>query len=832
LVFKLTGKKSGKIAVTKLIKAIVKRKITAGHMTNLFEKLLFSFLFSLIANLSAFLPLQAQFKPSDNMNPMEHGPFVTTTIAHDPLTMSSIFVNKGIAVKVGAEAQAVMTFDTDLLRVASAWTGGFLHWYLGRDGLEDWPSPDGITHFETGKTPGWSLDGDFDDPRTWPYGPIPKEQGRYNGLYINGENILFSYTIGDSDVLELPGFEQVDGHPVFTRTFNLSPTEETMSLRVLQVPENAEIEMVSISDSKVYITLTVGNNTRCVGLQGVFDAKPAWRIENRHLILDLPGLTQAARFKLAIGPILSGLELNYMASYLDRATSLSDLSELKNPGPDQWETVQTQAVMGDEEGPFTVDELTLPAENPWKSFIRLMDVDFFSDGRAVVVSLSGDVWLVDGIEEELGTLLWHRFATGLFQPSGVKVVNDQIYVTGRDQITRLNDLNDDGFADHYENFNNELMASTNFHAFTLNLETDAQGNFYFAKSTPWPPYLRGEGPSNDAEITPHHGVLFKLSPDGEQLDIIARGLRNPNGMDISPEGEMIYADNEGNWVPTSKVHRIKQEGFHGFIPSAHQQDIPDTFEPPIIWTPHYMDNSPAKPMFIKSDKWPEELQDDLLLASYGRGSLSLILMEEVDGVWQGAHLNLPLMFKSGLERGRFKNDGHLYITGMTSWQSIGEDWGSFHRVRYTGKPLNVPVSVQTKAGGIELRFSQKMDPQGATNSENYRLQKWTYPWTSQYGTRGKQFSIDNPGKTEPDPVQIEAIRLSDDGKSVFIEIPFLKPGVVNTSIGTLEALPDMIDASLGLVMSISYQISTTSGEEFSHLIHKTIHRVPTEGFER
>lgn len=130
------------------------------------------------------IPVRAQFQPSDNMNPMDHGPFVTSTIAHDPLTTNSIFVNKGIAVKVGTDSDAVITFDTDLLRVASAWTGGFLHWYLGRDGLEDWPSPDGITHFETSKTPGWSLDGDFDDPRTWPYGPIPKNKGNIKGFIL------------------------------------------------------------------------------------------------------------------------------------------------------------------------------------------------------------------------------------------------------------------------------------------------------------------------------------------------------------------------------------------------------------------------------------------------------------------------------------------------------------------------------------------------------------------------------------------------------------------------------------------------------------------------
>ena len=804
--------------------------ISIGYRTNLFKRLLLVLAFTMAANCSLTTTALAQFQPSNNMNPMDHGPFVTTTIAYDPVTTNSIFVNKGIAVKVGEAAQAVMTFDTDLLRVASAWTGGFLNWYPERDGLEDWPTPGGFTHFETSKTPGWSLDGEFEDPRTWPYGPIPKEQGHYKGLHVHGSKVLFSYTIGDIEILETPGFEEVESHSVFTRTFELTPTEETLSLRVLQAPDEATLDNQNISASKEYVKIQVGGHTRIVGLQGA-PADAEWRIQNRHLILDFPELSQPVQLKLTIGPIVSGDESSYLETYLKQVEDISDLSELKEPGPDQWETLETESVLGNEDGPFKVDELTLPIPNPWNSFIRLTDVDFFSDGRAVVTSLSGDVWLVDGITEKPETLQWHRYATGLFQPLGVKVVDGQVYVTGRDQITRLHDMNDDGYADYYESFNNELMASTNFHAFTMNLETDSDGNFYFAKSTPWPPYVRGEGMPKEAEITPHHGVLFKLSPDGERLEMIARGLRNPNGLSVGPDGEMIYADNEGNWVPTSKVHRIIKDDFHGFIPSAHQPEKPESFVPPIIWAPHYVDNSPAKPMFITSEQWPEELQDDLLLASYGRANLSLILKEEVDGVWQGAHLPLPYMFKSGLERGRFHEDGHLYVTGMTSWQSIGQDWGSFHRVRFTGEPLNLPVAINTKAGGIELRFNQKLTPEAASNPENYKLQKWTYPWTRQYGTRGKLYSVDNPGETTPDPVKVESIRLSEDGKAVFLEIPALKPGEVQTSLGIIEELPEMIEASLGLVISINYQISTEDGTDLNHMIHKTIHRVPTEGFE-
>ena len=111
------------------------------------------------------------------------------------------------------------------------------------------------------------------------------------------------------------------------------------------------------------------------------------------------------------------------------------------------------------------------------------------------------------------------------------------------------------------------------------------------------------------------------------------------------------------------------------------------------------------------------------------------------------------------------------------------------------------------------------------------MKKWTYPWTRQYGTRGKLYSVDKPRETKPDQVQVKFIRLSNDGKSVFLEIPDLKPGIAPTTIVTIEELPEMIEASLVLVVSINYQISTSDGMELNHFIHKTIRRVPTEVFE-
>ena len=770
-------------------------------------------------------PCQGQ-KPSSPMNAMDHGPFVTGTISSDPYSTRSIFVNKGIAVRLGEKRDAVMVFDTDLLRVARAWTGGFLKWYPARDGLQEFPSPDGFTHFSTSQRPGWSRDGNFADPRPWRYGPINSSIGSFKGLYLHGDRVVFSYQIGNSEVLESPGYERVQGRAIFTRSFQLSPTTDSLSLQLAEVPDGSatSLDQVSLTATEGYVSIQSGDLARLVAYKGLpFGSK--WEVRDRHLILDLPALGQPVSFQLALGPVLSLGEVAYMTEFLQSNRQLPDISQLQNPAPALWGALETQVIPGQETGPFVSDELSLPSDNPWNSFLRFSAVDFLSDGRAVLSSLSGEVWLVDGLEGNSETLLWKRFATGLYQPMGVKVVDDQIYVTGRDQITILHDRNNDGEADFYENFNNQIMASANFHAFTLNLDTDSKGNFYFAKATPWPPVSWQGGVK--AEITPHHGVLFRMPPDGSRLDIIASGLRNPNGLSIGPKDEILYSDNEGNWVPTSKVHRIVEGGFHGFMHSAHQTPSPTDFVKPLLWLPHFVDNSPSAPIFIESSSWPAELQGQVLLTSYGRGSLSLILKEEVDKVWQGAHVSLPLSFRSGLIHGRFHRDGHLYLAGLTSWQSVGHggDWGSFHRVRYTGKALHLPIAVNTRLGGLELHFAEALDSVVATDPHNYAISQWTYPWTSQYGTRGKIYSVEYPGKTGADSVEIQSIHLSEDQKSVFLEIPELNQDLAQKTLGILPGLPNMIETSMGLVMAIDYKLRTADGAELKQLIHKTIHRV-------
>src|SRR5262249_1483870 len=138
---------------------------------------------------------------------------------------------------------------------------------------------------------------------------------------------------------------------------------------------------------------------------------------------------------------------------------------LREEGPESWLTpgsgrwqpgLETVGQVAPDSGPFAIDTLTAPYDNPWNALMFLSGVDFTSDGAAYVCSIHGDVWKVTGIDESLKKLRWQRFATGLFQPLGLKVVNDRVHVLGRDQITVLHDENGDGEADFYQNFNSSI----------------------------------------------------------------------------------------------------------------------------------------------------------------------------------------------------------------------------------------------------------------------------------------------------------------------------------------------------------------------------------------
>ena len=415
--------------------------------------------------------------------------------------------------------------------------------------------------------------------------------------------------------------------------------------------------------------------------------------------------------------------------------------------------------------PFAVDKVDWPEENPWDSWIRFGGFDFFADGnRAALSTWNGDVWTVSGLNDTLDKLVWQRIATGLNQPLGLKIVDEDIYVAGRDQITRLVDLNGDGETDFYENFNNDVNNSEHFHEQVMDLQTDASGNFYFMKSA------RHGLPAQH----PHHGTLVRVSSDGEESDVIAYGFRASNGLGISPGPTFFGTDQEGYWMPANRINRISDPGkFFGNLWGWHPpgDEAPDSYEPPLCWVAPFVDRSPATVVWVPKETWGE-MEDSLLSVSYGTGKIYAVLQQKIGDTVQGALTEMDLEFPTGVMRGRFHPiTGDLYIAGLFGWSSEKQRDTGFYRIRMTGSPLRTPKSFRAVEEGLYIDFYTPLNPESAANLENWRVQSWEYRWSKNYGSP----QLKRSGDEGRDTHSVESAMLSEDGKSVFLKIPTLTP---------------------------------------------------------
>ena len=62
----------------------------------------------------------------------------------------------------------------------------------------------------------------------------------------------------------------------------------------------------------------------------------------------------------------------------------------------------------------------------------------------------------------------------MYELLGLQVIDNKIYVTRKDRLTRLHDMNNNGEADFYESFSADTDVSTFFHAYNFDLQRDLE----------------------------------------------------------------------------------------------------------------------------------------------------------------------------------------------------------------------------------------------------------------------------------------------------------------------------------------------------------------------
>ncbi len=712
-------------------------------------------------------------KPS-NIEPWvvaNYGPHLMATVE---VGDQGNFAYKGIAVRLDGGPGGIsrgrhwMIYDHDTMRVAAAWSGdGFIDWnginFNGRHQVH--PRVAGTVHFANPVGPGWAdpETGRFDDPRTKgrdgkPYGPLPRSWARYLGLYHYANQVVIAYTVGEAKVLEMPGYELAPGDAaVYTRTLNIGKSPRDLVLRV--APEGTAVAVV--------------------GAGGTLEQKDG------ATLLRIP----AAATPTAVKVLLSDGRPEALRAFAKDAAPPAALESFTKGGPPRWpEVLPTQAVVGASDQAFATDVLTHPATNPWNCQMRMTGFDFYADGRrAAVCTWDGDVWLVRGVDDPGKGLTWQRIASGLFQPLGLKIVKDKVHVCCRDQIVILHDLNGDGETDFYECFNSDHQVTEHFHEFAMGLQTDAKGDFYYAK---------GARHALKA-VVPQHGTLLRVSKDGSETEIVATGFRAPNGVCVNPDGTFFLTDQEGFWVPKNRIDRVERGGYYGNFWGYHDVTDPSdaAMKQPLVWITNAFDRSPSELLWVTGDGWGP-LKGSLLNFSYGYGKVYVVPHETVDGQVQGGMCELPLpQFPTGVMRGRFHPvNGQLYCCGMYAWAGTQTQPGGFYRVRYTGKPVYLPVALHARKSGVTITFSGALDPKAAADPKNYAVQTWSLKRSADYGSK----HYDEQVRT------VTAAAVSEDGKTVTLSIADVQP-------------------TWG--MEIKYTLKAADGAPVTGFLHNTIHHL-------
>ncbi|WP_149549389.1 family 16 glycoside hydrolase [Streptomyces marokkonensis] len=402
---------------------------------------------------------------------------------------------------------------------------------------------------------------------------------------------------------------------------------------------------------------------------------------------------------------------------------------------------------------------------------QVTGMDWLPDGRLVVSTWGGTdntAGEVHVIENATGTtgpgkVKAKRIAEGLKEPMGLKVVDGTVFVSQKHELTELGDSDGDGVMDKSKTIATWPYGG-NFHEFAFGL-LYRDGYFYLNLSVA----INYGGATTDPQPAPGRGTTVKVNRKTGKVSYVAGGLRTPNGIGWGPGGDIFATDNQGGWLPSSKLVHIKQDRFfnHYTTPAGPFDSEPVT--QPVLWLPqNEIANSPSTPLHLTKGRF----KGQMLFGDVTYGGLQRAYLEKVKGQYQGAVFRFTQGLEAGVNRITMGPDGAIYAGGL----GADGNWGQEGKLRYGlqkltpngGNTFDIQA-MRVKKGGFELEYTQPLSQETADNLvSHYEAEQWRYTPTRDYG---------GP-KIAEETLEVTSAKLSDDRKKVTLAIEGLKPGRV------------------------------------------------------
>ena len=414
------------------------------------------------------------------------------------------------------------------------------------------------------------------------------------------------------------------------------------------------------------------------------------------------------------------------------------------------------------------------------------------DGRLVIGSFepkNNGVWLEapNGTLSVLGNLeaedpndiTVEVFAEGFYHPLGMCVVDGDLYVAQRDEITRMRDADGDGRYEERETFAAGWI-SNNYHHFTFGLEHH-EGFLYASLSTSighaGQKVLAGEEKGINGPNPPNRGTLMRISLETGEIEYLCGGFRTPNGILVLPTGEVLVTENQGAWMPANKINHARPGQFYGHYNETRlktdlypEGGVPSLFSEqptslPAVWLPqNEICNSPTEMVFIPDG----DFAGQLYVGELKLGGIRRVFLEDVDGVLQGAAFRFCQGFEGGVNRLLWAPDGSLIVgcIGETAtWSWRGTRTGLQRLAPGGGHAFEIH-SMSATEEGFEIRFTDPVPAEQLADPAAYELRQWRYVPVPEYG---------GP-KVDEEALEVTAAVPASDRRSVRITVPGLEPG--------------------------------------------------------
>ena len=318
--------------------------------------------------------------------------------------------------------------------------------------------------------------------------------------------------------------------------------------------------------------------------------------------------------------------------------------------------------------------------------------------------MQGDVWHVDGPRRDARERALAAVRVGPAPGAGPGRRRWQVYVLGRDQITRLHDLNGDGEADFYECFSNAYVTSPAGHDFICGLEREPQGRFYTASGK--------QG-------------LLRISADGQSVEMLATGFRNPDGLGLCPGRH-----DHGALLRRRMDARV--DDLRGQARRPLRLRRPENGQPPdlpLVYCPRGLDNSSGGQVYV-----PATVRDRsrarCSTSPSATGTHFLLLRERSTASRKGRWCRCPAISSRASHRGRFNpKDGQLYVSGMAGWGTYTPPTAASSASATPAIRCSFPVGFHVHENGMLVTFTRPLDRAIAETPTHQFAQAWNYRYS-------------------------------------------------------------------------------------------------------